>query len=79
MSRAGNPNDIAYAERFMKALKHEGIYVRASRTIADVTAYLPTSQQSTDNNHRLHLALDYQIPIVLEAAHTAVTCQNPTG
>ena len=79
MSRAGNPYDNAHAESFMKTLKHEEIYVRGYRTMADVIAHLPTFLESTYNNHRLHSALGYKSPSVFEAAHTASTGQNPPG
>jgi hypothetical protein len=61
---------------FMKTLKHEEIYVRGYRTMADVIAHLPTFLESTDNDHRLHSALGYPSPSAFEAAHTASTGQN---
>lgn len=41
MARPGNPNDNAHAESIMKTLKHEELYLRPYRTVADVIAHLP--------------------------------------
>ena len=41
MSRGGNPYDDARVESFMKTLKHEEIYPRGYRTMAEVIARAP--------------------------------------
>jgi len=69
MSRAGNPYDNAHAESFMKTLKHEEIYPRGYRTVADVIAHLPHYLESVYNDTRLHSALGYQTPNAFEAEH----------
>jgi putative transposase len=69
MSRAGNPYDNAHAESFMKTLKHEEIYPRGYRTMADVIAHLPHFLETIYNNDRLHSALGYRTPNEYEADH----------
>lgn len=69
MSRAGNPYDNAHAESFMKTLKHEEVYPRPYRTMADVMAHLPHFLETIYNNHRLHSALGYRSPNEYEADH----------
>lgn len=69
MSRAGNPYDNAHAESFMKTLKHEEIYPRGYRTMADVIAHLPHFLEQIYNNNRQHSALNYRSPNTFEAEH----------
>ena len=69
MSRAGNPYDNAHVESFMKTLKHEEIYPRGYRTMADVIAHLPHFLEQIYNNHRQHSALSYRSPNAFETEH----------
>jgi putative transposase len=69
MSRAGNPYDNARAESFMKTLKHEEIYLKAYRTMADAIQHLPHFLEETYNRQRLHSSLGYRSPEEFEAAH----------
>ena len=69
MSRAGNPYDNAHVESFMKTLKHEEIYPRGYRTMADVIARLPHFLETIYNNHRQHSALNYRSPNAFETEH----------
>ena len=69
MSRAGNPYDNAHVESFMKTLKHEEIYPRGYRTMADVIAHLPHFLEQIYNNKRQHSALNYRSPNAFEADH----------
>lgn len=69
MSRAGNPYDNALAESFMKTLKHEEIYLRPYRTMADAIALLPQFLEELYNRRRLHSALGYQPPEEFEIAN----------
>jgi putative transposase len=59
----------AHAESFMKTLKHEEIYPRGYRTMADVIAHLPHFLETIYNNDRLHSALGYRTPNEYEADH----------
>ncbi len=67
MSRAGNPYNNAHAESFMKTLKHEEIYPRGYRTLADVITHLPHYLETIYNNDRLHSALGYRSPNAFES------------
>lgn len=69
MSRAGNPYDNAHVESFMKTLKHEEIYPRGYRTVADVIARLPHFLETIYNNNRQHSALNYRSPNAFEAEY----------
>ena len=68
MSRAGNPYDNAHVESFMKTIKHEEIYLRSYRTMADLMTQLPAYLEQTYNGTRLHSALDYVTPDEYERA-----------
>ena len=69
MSRGGNPYDNAHAESFMKTLKHEEIYPRGYRTMADVIARLPHFLETIYNNNRQHSVLGCRSPNAFEADH----------
>lgn len=69
MSRPGNPYDNAVVESFMKTLKHEEIYLRPYRTMADAIAHLPTYLEDMYNRRRLHSSLGYVSPEEFEARH----------
>jgi putative transposase len=69
MSRAGNPYDNAYIESFMKTLKHEEVYLKGYRTMADLSAALPTYLEEVYNGTRLHSALGYLPPAEYEQQH----------
>jgi putative transposase len=69
MSRAGNPYDNAHIESFMKTLKHEEVYLKGHRTMADLSAALPTYLEEVYNGTRLHSALGYLPPAEYELQH----------
>lgn len=69
MSRAGNPYDNAHIESFMKTLKHEEVYLKGYRTMADLSAALPTYLEQVYNGTRLHSALGYLPPAEYEQQH----------
>ncbi len=79
MSRAGNPYDNAHAESFMKTLKHEEIYLRPYRTMADVIAHLPHFLETVYNNNRLHSGLGYRTPNEVEATYTRTATTGQTS
>jgi putative transposase len=63
------PYDNAMAESFMKTLKHEEVYLRPYRTMADAIAHLPHYLEELYNPRRPHSSLGYRPPEEFEAAH----------
>ncbi len=68
MSRTGNPYDNAKAERFMRTLKYEEIYLNDYETIAEVRASVEHFIEAVYNHKRLHSALGYRPPAEFEAS-----------
>jgi len=68
MSRVGNPYDNAIAERFMRTLKYEEIYMNDYDTFAEVLNSVEHFIERVYNRKRLHSALGYVPPAEFEAA-----------
>ena len=68
MSRVGNPYDNAIAERFMRTLKYEEIYMNDYDTFAEVLSSVEHFIERVYNRKRLHSALGYLPPAEFEAA-----------
>src|SRR6266852_5625804 len=68
MSRAGNPYDNAKAERFMRTLKYEEIYLNDYETLAEVLASVQHFIEAVYNRKRLHSAIGYRPPLEFEAS-----------
>ncbi len=68
MSRIGNPYDNAKAERFMRTLKYEEIYMNDYETLAEVRASIEHFIEAVYNRKRLHSAIGYQPPAEFEAS-----------
>jgi putative transposase len=68
MSRTGNPYDNAKAERFMRTLKYEEIYMNDYETLAEVRASIEHFIQTVYNRKRLHSAIGYRPPVEFEAS-----------
>ena len=67
MSRTGNPYDNAKAERFMRTLKYEEIYMNDYETLAEVRASIEHFIEAVYNRKRLHSAIGYRPPAEFEA------------
>lgn len=67
MSRTGNPYDNAKAERFMRTLKYEEIYVNDYDTLREVRDSVQHFIKAVCNRKRLHSALGYLPPAEFEA------------
>ena len=70
MSRTGNPYDNAKAERFMRTLKYEEVYLNDYETLAEVRASVEDFIEAVYNRKRLHSALGYLPPAEFEASLT---------
>ena len=68
MSRTGNPYDNAKAERFMRTLKYEEVYLNDYETLAEVLASVQHFIEDVYNRKRLHSAIGYLPPVEFEAS-----------
>jgi putative transposase len=68
MSRTGNPYDNAKAERFMRTLKYEEIYMNDYETLAEVRVSIELFIEAVYNRKRLHSAIGYRPPAEFEAS-----------
>ena len=68
MSRTGNPYDNAKAERFMRTLKYEEVYMNDYETLAEVLASIQHFIEAVYNRKRLHSAIGYLPPAEFEAS-----------
>jgi len=70
MSRVGNAYDNAIAERFMRTLKYEAIYMNVYDTIAEVLSSVEHFIERVYNRKRLHLLLAGRIDKALSDHRT---------
>jgi transposase InsO family protein len=68
MSRPGTPYDNAKAERFMRTLKYEEVYLNDYDTFAEVLASVEHFIEEVYNHKRLHSAIGYLPPAEFEAS-----------
>ncbi len=66
MSRRGNPYDNAQAERFMRTLKYEEVYLFEYETVAEARARISHFIEEVYNHKRLHSAIGYVPPAEYE-------------
>lgn len=66
MSRTGNPYDNAKAERFMRTLKHEEVFLSDYQTLTEARASIRRFINDVYNRKRLHSALGYLPPVEFE-------------
>jgi transposase InsO family protein len=66
MSRIGNPYDNAKAERFMRTLKYEEVYLNDYDTFTEVMLSIQNFIEAVYNRKRLHSALGYLPPAEFE-------------
>ncbi len=65
-SRKGNPYDNAFAERLMRTLKQQEVYLAKYETYLDVVEQLPQFIEDVYNEKRVHSAIGYLTPNELE-------------
>jgi transposase InsO family protein len=66
MSRRGNPYDNAKAERFMRTLKEEEVYLFEYESMAEAVERIGTFLEDVYNQKRLHSAIGYVPPAEFE-------------
>lgn len=66
MSRRGNPYDNAQAERFMRTLKYEEVYLFEYETFAEARMRISYFLEAVYNQKRLHSAIGYLPPAEFE-------------
>jgi transposase InsO family protein len=66
MSRTGNPYDNAKAERFMRTVKYEEVYLADYQTLIEARASISHFIEEVYNRRRLHSALGYRPPVEFE-------------
>lgn len=66
MSRKGNPYDNAKAERFIKTLKYEEVYLYEYESLEEARMRIGYFIETLYNQKRLHSALDYRPPAEFE-------------
>lgn len=66
MSRRGNPYDNAQAERFMRTLKYEEVYLFEYETMTEARARISHFLEDVYNQKRLHSAIGYLPPAEFE-------------
>ena len=72
MSRRGNPYDNAKAERFIRTLKYEEIYLYEYESLEEARSRIGYFIDNLYNRKRLHSALDYTPPAEFEQMTTRV-------
>lgn len=72
MSRRGNPYDNAKAERFMRTLKYEEVYLFEYETMAEAQVRISQFLEEVYNQKRLHSAIGYLPPAEFEQ----ILCQT---
>lgn len=72
MSRTGNPYDNAQAERFIKTLKYEEVYLNDYENLAQARYYIGHFLDDVYNHQRLHSKLGYLPPAEFERSFATV-------
>jgi putative transposase len=69
MSRTGNPYDNAYAESFIKTLKHEEVHINEYESFKDAEHQIDRFIGRIYNKVRLHSSIGYRTPVEYEAMY----------
>ena len=77
MSRTGNPYDNAKAERFIKTLKYEEIYLNEYDNFAEARLRIGEFLEEVYNHKRLHSKLGYVPPVEFEQSFLQSTRPQP--
>jgi putative transposase len=74
MSRTGNPYDNAKAERFMRTLKYEAVYLSDFQNLIEARASIRRFLEDVYNRKRLPSALGYRPPVEFELQCSQPSC-----
>jgi transposase InsO family protein len=66
MSAAGRATDNAFAERVIRTIKEEEVYLSAYATLAEAQAQIGHFIDQVYQHKRMHSALDYRTPAEFE-------------
>jgi transposase InsO family protein len=66
MTAIGQPTDNPYAERVIRTIKEEEVYLNEYRDLADARAHLGRFIEEVYHHKRIHSALDYLTPAEFE-------------
>jgi transposase InsO family protein len=66
MAAIGQPTDNPYAERVIRTIKEEEVYLNEYRDLADARAHLGRFIEEVYHHKRIHSALDYLTPAEFE-------------
>ena len=77
MSRSGNPYDNAQAERFIKTLKYEEIYLNEYEHLSEARFRIGDFLEQVYNHKRLHSKLGYVPPAEFEQSFLQSTRPQP--
>jgi putative transposase len=77
MSRSGNPYDNAQAERFIKTLKYEEIYLNEYEHLEEARFHIGDFLDEVYNHKRLHSKLGYVPPAEFEQSFSQSTRPQP--
>ncbi len=67
MAAAGKPNENGYAERLIRTIKQEEVYLSDYQSMAEARGQLGYFIEVVYNQHRPHSALHYLTPAEFEA------------
>jgi len=71
MAAVGRPTQNAFAERFMRTLKEEEVYLNDYADFAEAKARIGRFIEEVYMTKRVHSSLGYLTPVEFEAAHAA--------
>ena len=72
MSRRANPYDNAWAERFIRTLKYEEVYLYEYESLEEARSRIGYFIDKLYNRKPLHSALDYTPPVEFEQMMTRI-------
>ncbi len=75
MADAGEPRQNPYAERVIRTIKEEAVYLSGYRNVTEARENLRRFIEEVYQNKRIHSALGYRTPVEFEAQWWQQHCQ----